>query len=101
MQLLTSVYKSRLCGPRGIGIVQKWLSNAPYKGKGYETEDLGLLLQRLQHWAHRLYPRLPFSQAIVQIEKLGNKKALQVSERILYSYSTFIYSYYLGKLNTS
>ncbi|KAA0184968.1 hypothetical protein HAZT_HAZT008337 [Hyalella azteca] len=74
---------ARLCGPRGIGVVQKFLSNAPYRGKGYETEDLGILLQKLKHWAHRLYPKLPFADTIAQIEKLGNKKPVQVNVKRL------------------
>lgn len=70
----------RLCGSRGIGILEKLLSQASYKGKGHETEDLGLLLNKLQHWSHRLFPKLKFAESLAQIEKLGAKKPMQVAD---------------------
>lgn len=51
-----------------------------FKGKGHEREDLQELLKVLEHWAHRLYPKLPFKDTLEQIEKLGTKKNVQVCE---------------------
>ncbi|CAL4079333.1 unnamed protein product, partial [Meganyctiphanes norvegica] len=68
----------RLAGPRGIFQLQKIYKDVKWKGKGYERDDLSLLLKRLEHWAHRLYPKLPFQDTIEQIEKLGMKKNVQV-----------------------
>ena len=66
-------------GPRGIGILQSTFKNTNFKGKGHEKEDLNTLLKTLEHWAHRLYPKLPFNDTLMQIEKLGTKKPVQVS----------------------
>lgn len=52
--------------------------NFKFKGKGHEHEDLQELLKVLEHWAHRLYPKLPFKDTLEQIEKLGTKKNVQV-----------------------
>ncbi|XP_037793356.1 TIMELESS-interacting protein-like [Penaeus monodon] len=68
----------RLGGPRGIPVLQKSFKDVKWKGKGYEKEDLDVLLKRLEHWAHRLFPKLPFNDVLEQIEKQGFKKPVQV-----------------------
>ncbi|XP_045585145.2 TIMELESS-interacting protein isoform X1 [Procambarus clarkii] len=68
----------RLAGPRGIGIIQKSFKNVKFRGKGHEKEDIDVLLKILEHWAHRLFPKLPFRDTLEQIEKLGMKKNVQV-----------------------
>ncbi|XP_042863795.1 TIMELESS-interacting protein-like [Penaeus japonicus] len=68
----------RLGGPRGIPVLQKSYKDVKWKGKGYEKEDLDVLLKRLEHWAHRLFPKLPFNDVLEQIEKQGFKKPVQV-----------------------
>lgn len=68
----------RLAGPRGIAVVQKSFKDTRFRGKGHEKEDLDILLKRLEHWAHRLFPKLPFKDTLEQLEKLGSKKNVQV-----------------------
>ena len=68
----------RLLGPRGIGMLQASFKNVKFRGKGYEKDDLNLLMRKLEHWTHRLYPKLPFDDTLAQIEKLGTKKPVQV-----------------------
>lgn len=68
----------RLGGPRGIPVLQKSFKDVKWKGKGHEKEDLDVLLKRLEHWAHRLFPKLPFNDVLEQIEKQGFKKPVQV-----------------------
>lgn len=48
-----------------------------FKGKGHEAEDLRTLIRHMEHWAHRLFPRLQFEDFIDRVEYLGNKKEVQ------------------------
>lgn len=43
-----------------------------------KTEDLQLLMQKMENWAHRLYPKLQFEDFIDRLETLGSKKEVQV-----------------------
>ena len=58
--------------------LHKIFRNFKFKGKGNECADLQELLKMLEHWAHRLYPKLPFKDTLEQIEKLGTQKSVQV-----------------------
>lgn len=49
-----------------------------------QAEDLHTLMQRMENWAHRLYPKLPFPDFIDKLETLGSKKDVQVSWSIYY-----------------
>ncbi|XP_050725499.1 uncharacterized protein LOC127003145 [Eriocheir sinensis] len=69
----------RLAGPRGMFALQKSFKNFKYKGKGHETEDFRAMLQKMELWAHRLFPKLPFKDTLEQIEKLGGQKNVQVN----------------------
>lgn len=35
-------------------------------------------MQHMEHWAHRLFPKLQFEDFIDRVEALGNKKEVQV-----------------------
>jgi TIMELESS-interacting protein len=48
------------------------------EGKGEEFRDLDLVMKRMEHWAHRLYPKLPFEDVMNRISILGKKKTVQV-----------------------
>jgi len=69
----------RLTGERGIPILPKLFENVKYKGKGHEVEDLNKMMAKMEHWAHRLFPKLPFDQLIERVERLGQKKPVQVN----------------------
>uniref|UniRef100_A0A1B6LDG2 TIMELESS-interacting protein n=1 Tax=Graphocephala atropunctata TaxID=36148 RepID=A0A1B6LDG2_9HEMI len=66
----------RLRGPRGLGVMETFFTDIPDKlrGKGKEKEDLDLVMGRMEHWAHRLMPRLQFDDCLKKIETLGNKR---------------------------
>ena len=42
-----------------------------------EFNDLDIVVKRLKHWAHRLYPKLPFDDVTKQIANLGKKMQVQ------------------------
>lgn len=44
----------------------------------FKAEDLKTLLRHMEHWAHRLFPKLQFDDFIDRVESLGNKKEVQV-----------------------
>nr|XP_039266629.1 TIMELESS-interacting protein-like [Styela clava] len=68
---------SRLMGPRGLPCLNAEFENVTFRGNGYEVEDLDLLMSHLEHWAHRLYPRMTFDDCLEKVEKLGHKKEIQ------------------------
>ncbi|XP_033749711.1 TIMELESS-interacting protein-like [Pecten maximus] len=68
---------TRLCGERGIPILPKTFQGIKFKGKGHEAKDLGVIMRYLEHWAHRLFPKMPFDEVLERIERLGTKKEVQ------------------------
>ncbi|XP_030731075.1 TIMELESS-interacting protein isoform X3 [Globicephala melas] len=42
-----------------------------------KAEDLKTLIRHMEHWAHRLFPKLQFEDFIDRVEYLGNKKEVQ------------------------
>ena len=68
----------RLMGPRGIQTIEDYFQGWESKGKGREFDDLDVIMKNLEHWAHRLYPKLPFDNVIdVIANRLGKKKTVQ------------------------
>ncbi|CAM4530403.1 unnamed protein product [Lepidochelys kempii] len=67
----------RLISERGLPALRHVFDNAKFKGKGHETEDLKTLLRHMEHWAHRLFPKLQFDDFMERVESLGNKKEVQ------------------------
>ncbi|XP_026175729.1 TIMELESS-interacting protein [Mastacembelus armatus] len=67
----------RLTSERGLPALRTLFDNVHFKGKGHEAENLRLLMQKMENWAHRLYPKLQFEDFIDKVEKLGNKKEVQ------------------------
>ncbi|KAL2739314.1 hypothetical protein V1477_010703 [Vespula maculifrons] len=68
----------RLKGPKGIHTIEKHFEGFKFHGKGYEKKDLDRVMKRLEHWAHRLFPKLDFDDFLEKTEKLGSKKDLSV-----------------------
>ncbi|KAG9341218.1 hypothetical protein JZ751_019658 [Albula glossodonta] len=58
----------RLISERGLPALRTLFDNA---------EDLRVLMQRMENWAHRLYPKLQFEDFIDKLESLGGKREVQ------------------------
>ena len=43
-----------------------------------QAEDLKVMMHRLQHWGHRLFPKMTFDEVLERVERLGAKKEVQV-----------------------
>ncbi|NXW85760.1 TIPIN protein, partial [Alopecoenas beccarii] len=67
----------RLISERGLPALRNMFDNVKFKGKGHEAEDLKTLIQHMEHWAHRLFPKLQFEDFVDRVESLGNKKEVQ------------------------
>lgn len=68
----------RLMGPRGIQTIEDLFSDWESKGKGKEFDDLEVVMKKMEHWAHRLYPKLPFDNVVdILANRLGKKKVVQ------------------------
>jgi len=68
----------RLMGDKGIQTIEDYFKDWQSKGKGKEFDDLDVVMKKLEHWAHRLYPKLPFDNVIdVVANRLGKKKTVQ------------------------
>ncbi|XP_058486275.1 TIMELESS-interacting protein [Solea solea] len=67
----------RLISERGLPALRTLFDGVHFKGKGHEAADLWLLMQKMENWAHRLYPKLQFDDFIDKVEKLGAKKEVQ------------------------
>jgi len=68
----------RLRGSRGLSVLPTWFDNIELKGKGHESEDLNAIINRLEQWTHRLFPRYTFDDIIDKLEKLGKKNDVKV-----------------------
>ncbi|KAL8197422.1 UNVERIFIED_CONTAM: hypothetical protein K2H54_023840 [Gekko kuhli] len=67
----------RLISERGLPALRKTFDNVKFKGKGHEAADLKMLIKNMEHWAHRLFPKLQFEDFVERVECLGNKKEVQ------------------------
>ena len=86
----------RICGPRGVTAVAKCFQGVTLRGKEHEKSDLDMILSKMEHWAHRLFPKLPFDDCVEQIAKLGNNRSVQVLKKMLYSVNPiFIYCLFI------
>lgn len=43
----------------------------------FQAQDLATLMRQMEHWGHRLFPKMPFDEVIERVEKLGSKKEVQ------------------------
>uniref|UniRef100_H3CGP1 TIMELESS-interacting protein n=1 Tax=Tetraodon nigroviridis TaxID=99883 RepID=H3CGP1_TETNG len=67
----------RLTSERGLPALRTLFENVRFKGRGHEAEDLQLLMQKMENWAHRLFPKLQFEEFVDKVERLGKKKEVQ------------------------
>ncbi|XP_026860583.2 TIMELESS-interacting protein isoform X2 [Electrophorus electricus] len=67
----------RLLSERGLPALRTLFDDVKFKGKGHEAEDLKVLMQKMENWAHRLCPKLQFEDFIDKLEILGGKKDVQ------------------------
>lgn len=72
------IINSRLRGPRGLSVLPTWFDTIELKGKGHESEDLNAVINRLEQWTHRLFPRYTFDDSIDKLENLGKKNEVKV-----------------------
>uniref|UniRef100_A0A2K6QUG9 TIMELESS-interacting protein n=1 Tax=Rhinopithecus roxellana TaxID=61622 RepID=A0A2K6QUG9_RHIRO len=60
----------KLISERRLPALRHVFDKAKFKGKSHEAEDLKILIRHMEHWAHRLFPKL--------VEYLGSEKEVQI-----------------------
>lgn len=75
-----------------------------------QARDLQIIMRYLEHWAHRLFPKMPFDEVLERIEKLGTKNEVKVrlsglnnilftTDEMQFVYTTtFIYSQWVTEM---
>lgn len=62
----------------GIYKVNNYFESLKYKkGKGREQDNLKIILQRYEYWAHQCYPKLCFSDFVHKVELLSGKRKIK------------------------
>jgi len=68
----------RLMGSRGLHTLEDSFKDWKSSGKGKEFEDLDVVMKKMEHWAHRLFPKLPFDGVLkVLADREGKKRTVQ------------------------
>ena len=70
--------EERLVGKNGIRKLPDLFKAVKFKGKGYEKDDLNLLLREIEHWAHNMIPKQQFTDVVDKLELLGAKKIVRL-----------------------
>eukprot|EP00088_Acartia_fossae_P069158 TRINITY_DN8951_c0_g1_i2.p1 TRINITY_DN8951_c0_g1~~TRINITY_DN8951_c0_g1_i2.p1 ORF type:complete len:356 (-),score=103.36 TRINITY_DN8951_c0_g1_i2:342-1382(-) len=67
----------RLTGPRGLHTLEDVFKDWNPKGDGHEFEDLEAIMHKMNHWTHRLFPKLPFDDTLdIIANRLGKSKVV-------------------------
>lgn len=69
--------ESLLTSKKGIVQLIDMFKDMKYKGKGYEKEYLDKILFKIEHWAHRLFPKMKFEDFVERVENLGSRRAVK------------------------
>lgn len=65
----------RIMGARGVHTLEELFADFKPHGKGHEFEDLDVVMKKMEHWAHRLFPKLPFNSVLdIIANRLGKRK---------------------------
>lgn len=67
---------ARLKNTKGVHTIENYFVGFKFNGKGHEKNDLDRVMKRMEHWAHRLFPKYQFDDFIEKTEALGSKKGL-------------------------
>lgn len=67
----------RFMSDRGLQSIGEFYKDVRYKGKHHEKEDINLIMGRMQHWAHRAFPKMKFDDALDVVEGLTKKRIIQ------------------------
>lgn len=68
-----------LMGARGLPALRAMTHQLKFKGVDHEYEDLNLLMSKLEHWAHRLYPKYTFTDTLEKLETLSGKAQIKTA----------------------
>ncbi|KRX91307.1 Protein TIPIN -like protein, partial [Trichinella pseudospiralis] len=69
--------EARLTGPFGLPALLTHFSTLKPNVNKDEFSNLNTVMNKMELWAHQLYPSLRFDDVLERLEKLGHKKAVQ------------------------
>lgn len=73
---------TRLLGPSGIPKIRDNLrKKIKIRGKGHELQDLSIFIEQYQFWAHELFPKAKFRDALKMIRKVGKTTTMKSQRR--------------------
>lgn len=72
---------AKLKGDRGLHTIEEYFRDVKYKGKGHEAEDLNLIMRKIEHWGHRVFPQMLFADFVNRVEQLCRKNDVQTHMR--------------------
>lgn len=74
--------EARLLSDAGLPRLRKITkTHLKFRGKGHEFSDISTLLNTYQLWLDDLFPRAKFRDGLIDIEKVGHSKRMQVMRR--------------------
>jgi len=73
---LTEVH---LLGQKGINILPKFFQENHVYKEGNELENLNHFFHNMERWCHNMYPKWQLDMCLEKIERLGQKKSVQVA----------------------
>ncbi|XP_055711834.1 protein TIPIN homolog [Phlebotomus papatasi] len=72
---------AKLKGDRGLHTIEEYFRDVKYKGKGHEAENLNLIMRKIEHWGHRVFPQMRFADFVNRVEQLCRKNDVQTHMR--------------------
>ncbi|KHN78461.1 Protein TIPIN -like protein [Toxocara canis] len=69
--------EQELCGPKGFMALKKMFDNYKPNPRKDPYGNLVDIMNRVEYWAHLLYPKLNFDDFIARVETLGEKRMVK------------------------
>ncbi|XP_071454231.1 TIMELESS-interacting protein [Hetaerina americana] len=66
----------RLTGPRGLTAIEGYFQDFKFLGHGHEEQDLKRVMERIELWGNRLFPKYQFDDLLEKVEKVGQKRSV-------------------------
>uniref|UniRef100_A0A1I8A084 TIMELESS-interacting protein n=1 Tax=Steinernema glaseri TaxID=37863 RepID=A0A1I8A084_9BILA len=74
---------NELIGKRGIASLYRDFENYKVNPKMDEYENLNMIMKKIEHWGHLLYPRLHFDDLTNKLDSVGQKAVVKLHMRHL------------------
>uniref|UniRef100_F1L6U7 TIMELESS-interacting protein n=1 Tax=Ascaris suum TaxID=6253 RepID=F1L6U7_ASCSU len=69
--------EQELCGPKGLMELKKMFDSYTPNSRKNPYENLADIMNKVEYWAHLLYPKMKFDDFIARVETLGDRRMLK------------------------